>query len=549
MVRHIGGEFARIAPLVTFTLSEGSAIREVGENDAGFRICRGQDGTARYRPGSVRGLLAPGARAGEPAGMALPTGREQLRDVQILIVDDYVLYRDSLATALADNGTPAAGSAWDLVTLVTAIRTVSGGLILLNIATRNSAALLRTALVTDPDVRVVVVGVSDDDDEGVIRCAEAGAAGYHTRRQSFQELLEVMCKVAAGEPSCSARVSGILLRRLATLGSQRHPGAQEMVLTAREVQIFGMLKLGLSNREIAAQLCIAVHTVKNHVHSLLTKLNVRTRIEAATLPHVSQHYAAAPVAAVASWYRPTAGISSTPESTTASSRLGAVSVPSIRAVLLPDAGLERLAGEHHAGETRAVAADPRGVAVEEAGRRVALQPSCRRCTARAGSACGKPAAAANSGSECSGLRSPHMPVQQRLLRRRRDGRARSRVRARGGSDRRRRAALAAEAALAAGEDRPLLASTAACRRASSTVVSDQITAALPLSQMSVNRVTAMPVPDGGIGPGTVTASLACSTLDSSMSMPGNCTVGGSVMWKLCATLPNVGSTCGVSSVR
>ncbi len=82
-----------------------------------------------------------------------------------------------------------------------------------------------------------------------------------------------------------------------------------------------------------------------------------------------------------------------------------------------------------------------------------------------------------------------------------------------------------------------------------TVVSDQITAALPLSQMSVNRVTATPVPDGGIGAGTETASLACSTLLSSMSMPGNCTEGGSVMWKLCATLPNVGSTCGVPSTR
>ena len=82
-----------------------------------------------------------------------------------------------------------------------------------------------------------------------------------------------------------------------------------------------------------------------------------------------------------------------------------------------------------------------------------------------------------------------------------------------------------------------------------TVVSDQITAALPLSQMSVNRVTATPVPDGGIGAGTETASLACSTLLSSMSMPGNFTEGGSVMWKLCATLPNVGSTCGVPSTR
>src|SRR3954464_7574325 len=61
-----------------------------------------------------------------------------------------------------------------------------------------------------------------------------------------------------------------------------------------------------------------------------------------------------------------------------------------------------------------------------------------------------------------------------------------------------------------------------------TVVSDQITAALPLSQMSVNSVTARPAPDGGIGAGADTASLACSTRLSSMSIPGNLTVGGAV---------------------
>jgi DNA-binding NarL/FixJ family response regulator len=249
---------------------------------------------------------AHGARHqdGEPAGMALPTVRDRLRDVPILIVDDCVLYRDSLATALAANGTPAAGSACDLVTLLTALQTISGGLILLNIATPDSAALLRTALATDPGARVVVLGVSDDDDDGVIQCAEAGAAGYHTRTQSFEDLLEVMGTVAAGEPSCPARVSSILLRRLAALGSQRQPEVQELTLTAREVQIFEMLKLGLSNREIATQLCIAVHTVKNHVHSLLTKLGVRTRNEAAALAHPSQHGFAAPTAVSTPW-RPT----------------------------------------------------------------------------------------------------------------------------------------------------------------------------------------------------------------------------------------------------
>uniref|UniRef100_UPI0037C92ECD response regulator transcription factor n=1 Tax=Mycolicibacterium phlei TaxID=1771 RepID=UPI0037C92ECD len=56
-----------------------------------------------------------------------------------------------------------------------------------------------------------------------------------------------------------------------------------LVLTARETQILRMVEMGLSNREIAERLCIAVHTVKNHMHSLLTKLGVSSRGEAAAL--------------------------------------------------------------------------------------------------------------------------------------------------------------------------------------------------------------------------------------------------------------------------
>ena len=82
-----------------------------------------------------------------------------------------------------------------------------------------------------------------------------------------------------------------------------------------------------------------------------------------------------------------------------------------------------------------------------------------------------------------------------------------------------------------------------------TVVSLTMTAALPLSQISVMRVLARPAPLGGSGAGTCTASLACSTLLSSMSMPGKLTVGGSVIWNEAATLLKDGSTCGVPSVR
>jgi DNA-binding NarL/FixJ family response regulator len=202
----------------------------------------------------------------------------------VLIVDDNTLYREYLAGAVIAHGLVNPSVAWDLPSLITAIENTKPRVILLNMATRDSTMLLRRALKLSPTVRVIVLGMSEDDESEIVACAEAGVAGYHLRSESLGDLLVLIRKVAAGESSCSPRVSAILLRRLSALASQRQPAAgKELVLTAREVQILKMLELGLSNRDIADQLCIAVHTVKNHVHSLLTKLDVSTRAQAAAL--------------------------------------------------------------------------------------------------------------------------------------------------------------------------------------------------------------------------------------------------------------------------
>src|SRR6202171_6709240 len=160
---------------------------------------------------------------------------------------------------------------------------------------------------------------------------------------------------------------------------------------------------------------------------------------------------------------------------------------------------------------------------------------------------GNPAAAANPGSECSGLRSPHIRYISACCGDTGMESSKSGARSGGSDDVDGPRSPPKPPSPRAKIDRFWVHSSVPSGAV--TVVSDQMTAALPLSQISVKRVTAMPVPDGGTGPGTETASLACSTLDSSMSMPGKFTVGGVVMWKLCATLPKVGSTCGVSSVR
>jgi DNA-binding NarL/FixJ family response regulator len=204
-----------------------------------------------------------------------------LADPRLLIVDDHTLHRENLASVFAANGWAAPAAAWDMQSLFAGLTKSPPNLVLLNLDTRDSARLLHATFEICPDVRVIVLGMSEDDEAGIVACAEAGVAGYHLRNESLDDLLTLIRRVAAGETSCSPRVSAILLRRLSALATKRQPAPQELVLTGREAQILRMLEMGLTNRDIADELCIAVHTVKNHVHSVLTKMGVSTRAEAA----------------------------------------------------------------------------------------------------------------------------------------------------------------------------------------------------------------------------------------------------------------------------
>lgn len=224
----------------------------------------------------------------------IAAGQDGDWDARVLIIDDYVLSRENLAALVAETGGLNPSVAWDLRSLIRELEDPRPTVILLNIDTRDSVKLLRTALELNPSLRAIVLGVSADDEPQIVACAEAGVAGYHMRSDSLEDLLVMIGRVTAGESACSPEVLKILLGRLSTRAVQdrRQPG--ELVLTRREAQILGMLELGMSNRDISLQLCIAVHTVKNHVHRVLTKLGVNTRAEAAALSRTTKFVVRAP---------------------------------------------------------------------------------------------------------------------------------------------------------------------------------------------------------------------------------------------------------------
>lgn len=206
-----------------------------------------------------------------------------LDGLRFVIIDDNALHRTTLANALRMNGAAAVGAAWNLVSLALVCEPVRPQILLMAVETRDAMTLLLAATAMDPDAKVIVVGLPDDDETQIVECAQSGAAGFHTRRESFADLLTLISRVAAGEMSFSPTFATTLLHRLAVMASQRRTAARELVLTDREAQILRMLEQGLSNHEIAEQLSIAVHTVKNHVHNLLKKLGVSSRADAAAL--------------------------------------------------------------------------------------------------------------------------------------------------------------------------------------------------------------------------------------------------------------------------
>jgi DNA-binding NarL/FixJ family response regulator len=132
---------------------------------------------------------------------------------------------------------------------------------------------------------MVVLGLPEDEDV-LLGYAEAGVSAYVTREESLGELVATLRAAARGDLRCSAHAAGILVRHVAKLAAEldsREPAAPPVHLTRRELEIAVLMDAGLPNKQIASRLQIELPTVKNHVHHILDKLDVRRRGEATAM--------------------------------------------------------------------------------------------------------------------------------------------------------------------------------------------------------------------------------------------------------------------------
>ena len=141
--------------------------------------------------------------------------------------------------------------------------------------------LTRHVSQTYAQTKILIFGVAESEAE-IRECVEAGAHGYLAKQASFDDLQQLIELVARGETACSPHMAHALFSHLSELA--RSPWVDEaqepMPLTSREVEILTYVAKGWGNSQIADHLCLSLHTVKNHIHNMLKKLQVTGRLEA-----------------------------------------------------------------------------------------------------------------------------------------------------------------------------------------------------------------------------------------------------------------------------
>jgi DNA-binding NarL/FixJ family response regulator len=203
--------------------------------------------------------------------------------IRMVLVDDQLLFRRGLRALFEEEDDfEVVGEASDGREAVDLARTTRPDAILMdiNMPICNGVEATRIIKVEQPDVKIVALTVSDDDQD-LFEAIKAGAQGYLLKDLRPEELFEMLRAVMRGETPISPAIAGKLLNEFRRRPWHEPSETAGWDLTARELEVLQLVAEGLGNAEIAGRLFIVEGTVKNHLHNILEKLHLENRVQAA----------------------------------------------------------------------------------------------------------------------------------------------------------------------------------------------------------------------------------------------------------------------------
>jgi len=208
-------------------------------------------------------------------------------DITVLIADDHAIVREGLRTILelqASDGVRVIGEAASGREAVARTQELQPDVVLMDVRMSDvdGVEATRRLLAENPHTRVIIL-TNYDDDEYLFETIRAGAAGYLLKDVTPNDLTQAIITVHQGHSLIQPSVLGKLLEQFAAM-SQEQPASERHELyedlTPREMEVLQAIAQGLNNREIAEKLVISEKTVKTHITSIFSKLNVKDRSQA-----------------------------------------------------------------------------------------------------------------------------------------------------------------------------------------------------------------------------------------------------------------------------
>lgn len=204
--------------------------------------------------------------------------------IRVVVADDHPLYREGVARSLADDAAFAVvGQASDADAAVELAQRLAPDIVLLDISMPAGGGIsaLRRIMAGALPPKVAMLTVSEEDDD-VMQALKAGAVGYILKGVGSRELVSIVKDVARGQSYVSPTLAARILNAMREGGPKRPENPLDD-LSKREEDILSLVAEGKSNKEVGRALDLQEKTVKHYMTTILQKLHLRNRVEAAVM--------------------------------------------------------------------------------------------------------------------------------------------------------------------------------------------------------------------------------------------------------------------------